>query len=848
MRKFTLMAVVLILLLAFVVPVRADEPPLSVYYAGPDGSVKTALELAKFDLTADLASADVVVLNDVIPNPAAIAARVEAGAGLVIVLGPDVTPEQLAPLLGAPPTLEAHNDAVSLKVDEGDQEHRAEGVAADVLWASAPQVRDRLELTEVQISRLVTAHKNGEMLLGETALGEGTIYVFTPFLDGANAQIQEWPYYNYTLYNLVTRAAGHEPVQFSVYPASPLPHARERIILYVAMAIMVVITWGGFFLVRRYSKAHPEALDTFVSGREAFVKREANTDWEQIGFHRSIGGFMFALMSGLLLFVPMVVYQNMILPVYILPSAQAMGMWGRVAGLFPLVWSLFDMGTSVAHMKYFAEYRVKNPRKAIQFAQFYVWWQALTGAVQVALVVTFASIFMPDTAYAILIWAIVSHTMIQIPGFYRIFTDSLSALQRADYNQILDIAMTMVIPMIVQPIVISLMVWWGRNNPIFGPAMGGLLGMGVAAYAMEVMSFVFGWWLYKRIGYNARLLFMAHFDWDVAIQSLKYGVFLFLAGIFGGISSSLNVIVIQNRLINTNEVLGNLGMAGNFPYAYTVLQTLTATVMPAVSEAISNGRKILSQYYAAMIYKFGGFISGFICAILLAVADRFIIGSSGQDFERAAVYVVPMLLIGALNFTPWIGSAILYGANNTKFLTLLAAVDFVLGLGITYLLVDRFQVYALIYTPLLTTVVRASLIYYINHRYSFPQRFYFWQTFGASALAGLVHYIWLRWATGLIWQDDEITSLLILLLALVVSYPVYAFFYGFFGGWDDNTLNEFGRGTNLASFMRPMARLFYHATRWGTRISPLHGRFPITIFDEAAAEARTLTEEKVTLI
>jgi len=99
---------------------------------------------------------------------------------------------------------------------------------------------------------------------------------------------------------------------------------------------------------------------------------------------------MFALMSGLVLFVPMVVYQNMILPVYILPSAQAMGMWGRVAALFPLVWSFFDMGTSVAHMKYFSEYRVKDPRKAIKYAQFYVWWQALTGAVQVVLVVTFA--------------------------------------------------------------------------------------------------------------------------------------------------------------------------------------------------------------------------------------------------------------------------------------------------------------------------------------------------------------------------------------------------------------------------------------------------------------------------
>jgi hypothetical protein len=189
-----------------------------------------------------------------------------------------------------------------------------------------------------------------------------------------------------------------------------------------------------------------------------------------------------------------------------------------------------------------------------------------------------------------------------------------------------------------------------------------------------------------------------------------------------------------------------------------------------------------------------------------------------------------------------------YGADNTKFLTLLSAIDFVLGLGLNYLLVDRFQVYALIYTPLLTTLIHSVLIYYINHRYSFPQRLYFWQTFGASALAGCAHYIGLRWVTGFIWQGDEITSLLILLIALVISYPVYAILYAFFGGWDDNTLGEFGRGTNLSSFMRPMARLFYHASRLGARISPLHGRFPITIFNEANAEAQMLTQEKVALI
>ena len=712
-----------------------------------------------------------------------------------------------------------------------------------MLWSSAPQIRERQELTGVPLEALVTAYEDDEaqaaggILLGKT----GSLYVVTAYLNGFNTQFQEWPYYNYLIYNLAMRAGGRQPVSFGDYPAAPIPQPHQRVILYIAMAVLVVLTWTVFFFVRRYSKAHPEALNSLVSGREQFMKNEANTDWEHIGFHRSIGGFMFAFMSGLVLFIPMVAYQNFILPVYILPSAQAMGMWGRVSAMFPLVWSLFDMGTSVAHMKYFSEYRVRDPRRAIQYAQFFVWWQALTGAIQVALVVTFASTFFPDTAYAVLIWSIITHAMFQIPGFYRIFTDSLSAYQRADYNQILDIGMTMVIPMLVQPVVISLMVWWGRSHPVFGPAMGGLLGLGVAAYVMDFASFLFGWWLYRRIGYNARLLFLAHFDWGVAIQSLKYGVFLFLGGLFGGVGSFMSVTVIQPRLLNTNEIMGNLSLAGTFPYAFSVLQMLTATVLPAISESVTNGKKILGQYYAAMMYKFGGFVSGFIASILLAVADRFIIGSSGQDFQRAAVYVVPMLLIGSFNFASLTSDVIMY-AIKTRLIVIFTALDFVLGIGLTYLLIDRWQVNALLYVPAVTLAVKAFLAYAVNHRYCFPQRFYFWQTLGATTLAAVCHFLWLRWFTGLIWQRDEVTSIVILAFGLLASYPVYAFLYGLFGGWDDNTLAQFGRGTNLSSFMRPMARLFYHSCRLGARFSPLHGRFPISIYAAAAAEAEALTQ------
>ncbi len=44
--------------------------------------------------------------------------------------------------------------------------------------------------------------------------------------------------------------------------------------------------------------------------------------------------------------------------------------------------------------------------------------------------------------------------------------------------------------------------------------------MGLAAYAAELLTFLLGMWLYRRLGYNARLYFLAHFDWSVIKEFL----------------------------------------------------------------------------------------------------------------------------------------------------------------------------------------------------------------------------------------------------------------------------------------------------------------------------------------
>jgi hypothetical protein len=74
------------------------------------------------------------------------------------------------------------------------------------------------------------------------------------------------------------------------------------------------------------------------------------------------------------------------------------------------------------------------------------------------------------------------------------------------------------------------------------------------------------------------------------------------------------------------------------------------------------------------------------------------------------------------------------------------------------------------------------------------------------------------------------------------------FLYGLAGGWDQATLDELAKAASMAGLIRPLAKWgLYAPSALGARISPLNGRFPITIRTEAMAEAALLTREKVKL-
>jgi O-antigen/teichoic acid export membrane protein len=314
------------------------------------------------------------------------------------------------------------------------------------------------------------------------------------------------------------------------------------------------------------------------------------------------------------------------------------------------------------------------------------------------------------------------------------------------------------------------------------------------------------------------------------------------------VGQAFEIVITTAFLVNYNEIWGNWGLAQGFAISYMVLMTLYGNLMPSISEAISHGRRKLGQYYAAMAHKWGGFVSGFYCAMLLAVADRFILGATGPEFDRAAAYVLPLIIYHALTFPTWVSDVVALGANRPYIKTVLTFGEQLVRITLVVVLIERFQIYALVMAYMVAILLKNFTSYWMVNKYCFPQRYFFWQTLAAPIMAGVIHYSILRWLTGMVWQGGPLTSLLIYVIGLIPSFPVYAFFYALLGGWDDEGLADFRRAVDLSNFARPFAWILWRASEAGARISPLHGMFPISIYGEAMAEARSLTEERVGLI
>ena len=684
--------------------------------------------------------AQVLVINNFLPREEEtlrlFGSQVQQGdVGLVVFCGSQYTQTvgDLSVLLGVSAFGMSRTDrprAVQVG-SEADPLQRA------VAWNSAPQIRARTVISNPNLLLPIIATSSQEPVL-QRIRGREEAQVFIVggwFNTASNAEWQNWPYFRYLVYRLIVEAANAPRVlSFANYPLSPVPQGRLRLgITGGGIGLVLLVAWG-LYGAKRYVFLHPGTVDEV---RAVSTSRLSQSDWERAGFHRPLAGFFTLATPYLLLFVLLIIYRFDMLPRTLVPWGQTLRFWEITARWFDVVWLLFDFGTGVATVYYFARLRTRYLREAFRFFRFYVWWQLLSGVVQMVVITVFAAVILPGTTLAHLSFYFIAHALIQFPGFFQVFRLFFRAMQRLDYEQYLTFIATMG-PIVLQSAAILLLRQWGTDHPVIGEVLGSVLGLGLGLYLTEALVFIVGWLLYKRLGYSLRALWLPVFDRRVVRRVLSFGGQLTFGAVLVPFAVLVQSALLPQMIPNYGEVQSDWTLARCFVAIFDLLAIgLYNGLMPAMVEAHTHGYKTLLRYYIGQGVHYGMWISVFLLAVLSAIGYRVVPGLFGTPHASAVQWLIPLLGWGALQWPMWLANQALVATGHPAATSWLTLVEQGLRLGLMVVLVPGQQMMGLLLALVIALLVRVIVAWFIVQRYVGHLRIYIWQTLVAPAGAAV---------------------------------------------------------------------------------------------------------------
>ncbi len=902
----------ILLTLASTTVFASDQQPLRIFYSGRENLLLDRLALdPSTHRVGTLADAQVAVFDDTLPPPGPamdqLRGFVISGNGLLVVLGKDTPPASLAALTNDAITEGNAVEAAESPYHAAEAEKlgavmeyvgpRHDPLKSNISWKSAVRVFERWILNVNRGEVIVatndkdTVHPHTPILV-KLELGRGTIYVLNVWMtegnqaerinsyalmlagvEGArNYDFQRWPYFNWLLYDLTRTSAHITPVPFRKWTAAPVPHGSQIVILAAIFMSLFTIFATALIFVRRYSLRHPEALSQFYQpiarehhpqslGAAALslatdetpsnaLAHRGDPRWEVVGFHRPLSGFFYNYLLSLLVMIPFnFVFTFYIERNYVNPFLEARGAWGAVTQFMGFFFALLDLGTGQAMVKYFAEYRVRDPERAITYAQFYIWFHALGGVLAVTILGIMAAIFMPETTVAFLTWFVILHTLSQFPGFTAIYTNLFRALQRFDYAQVL-VVLTYVLTPLIQMGTAIYMRHWGLLHPVFGEGMGVVFGFALGGVVSNLVLGALCSFFYHGMGFRLTTIFLAHFDKETIKKSLLYGAKLTAGNMLSAASWGLLPVIMLAMIPNFFELneIWLLTFTLTYPYIETGAY-MFVTLMSSVSESYSSGMLRLTQRYLDQSLRWGIMIATMLGGAFIAFSDIFITGLLPPQFLRAAAVMGLMHIWRVFDFSTRLPDQVFQGVGKTGLFTITVAVEHVGRIILSLLLISHFGFYGVFYAFTLSSLAKSLVAWPAMARYVVKPVFSIWQTFINPALAAGANYLILDTFAARAWMGPGHTanSWMIVLVCLFASLPIYLFISGLLG-WDDMALAEFHDAAELVpSPFGAIARMAHTTVAFASRLSPLHDRFPGKMVHEAALEAAQLTAEKAIL-
>ncbi|MFX0122020.1 MAG: hypothetical protein ACFFAE_00135 [Candidatus Hodarchaeota archaeon] len=830
------------------------------------GKMKERLDLDKNaqiqrqnKLPASIFQYDGLILIDYVPSSSEISqiqSFSQDGGGILIITGPSLT-ENASILFALDLTTKSTGQIIrtSSIPHPSNLEHT---IISNIEWNSVPSVFNASSFTLSSYSTTIIENVNGDALIFEM---ESNILVITIWPEEShNAEFLMWPYTNY-LFRIsemeILGADNAEIPSYADWEYSPVPHLLDTTFLGIGVLFISLVSLGGFLYSRKYSQKHPILKEDLEA---LFQEVEADRDWEDIGMHRQISGFLVQLFVGMLIILPNAIMTSLVFPLIILPSPQAVGFYDFTYHFFEALWLIFDLGTATVLVKFFSEHRVEQPQQAVKYIQVFIWYQVLSGLIQLFFISFLGSFIFPRTFLAHMSWVFVTHAFFQWPAFFIVFLLIFRAMNRLDYFQVLNILLYGIFTITLQYLVIVLFRIVLGPNIIFGDSLAGAIGYSIGNYVVRFAAFLTGLWMFKRLGFSVRNIFRIDFSWVEIKESLSFGAKWVFGNMWVPLGWFLQVFLLAEFLPNYTEQQGFFSIAWGLAQIVMLVGLFAESMLGGISESYHAKRKILTQYYTLNSLKWGAFFDFFFVAILLAIGPRFILGGAGQEWAGAAILIPWMLFFHAFGFLSWFGDWMFAGSDRPGW----AAVSWIIEQSVRAILLIIFIQNHAFFTQTFGSPLVAVMFAYIpalilkdiymwiairrSEYFKFKWTDLAYQGIITPLLTGLFVFILAEIMCMVIWGGDIITSVIILLLGTFPMIYVASFVFGLLGGFDENTLAEFKRAAYMAKGVGFLARGLYRAAEKGTKISPLHNKFPISIYQAAAEEASSLTAEKKILV
>ncbi|GAB4317432.1 MAG: hypothetical protein Kow0069_20190 [Promethearchaeota archaeon] len=600
------------------------------------------------------------------------------------------------------------------------------------------------------------------------------------------------------------------------------------------------------------------------SGEGEFYRKYRGS-YDLVSYARPLGGWFYQFFFAILGAALLAVTTGLILA-YVYPFPESKG-YNEVADRIFLVLSfVFNVPTAFAIERFIGEWRVKDPRKMVEFVRFYIWYQMLTGIglVTVMSLYTFRMLQTTNTAFAT--WMILVVASREYPAMTGIFLANIKGLQQFHYESVINfINDTIIRPGFELGCVLAGKAW-GATHPAYGELMGIAIGYAVGTYVDDFFSMALAAAYFRKalrpMGFTLTDCLTPRVSWDVIKTSLSFGFKVSIPGIFGSFVG-FTTYFWWYELVPAFLTFSQLNKLAD-DVANLTKRAEGINIKASISEAYNNGKRALTQYYIAQSWKFYGFftwgISAVVIGFLPALVTNVLFAFGAENYLLAVPFILPNILHTLWEMPNGTADHVILGANRPLFKSLLDVASTFMGFFFTWLwlvalqLPQRFGTVAVIWLlpmggfPVTVFLVLAKWWYV--HKKIVPVRLPTWQAFVAPAAPfAIVLGLGAAWsflvAPALVAAVGHLVTGLATVMFAFVGALMFTFIplYTFFGGWDEYGLRVFKDAVDLSGPAKVFFKPIYKLSAWLANVSPLHDRHPIP-WRGAAADAEELMRER----